>query len=424
MSGNWKKYVLVIADLLLVAYLACAFTVFNKPDETMRVCTKANFTVLDDISDGFIDTAVVIRRLKEHDLYPLGMQMSRINSRRIEEVLKSTPFVKSAECYKTNDGEVYVTITQLTPIVRVKADSGDDYYIDDKDCIMPNSAYTSDLIIATGHISRWFARRYVSPFARCLMENPVGRNLVVQINVLPDYSIEVVPRVGNHIVCLGRLPEVADRSKRLAAIKAFTDHKIERLVKFYKFGLAQVGWNKYSYIDLEFDNQIVCRRHGAHLSAASPSAQTQPVVAQPAADAASTPQQQSQVSQPVAQPRPAAQPQAPAAAASTARPKGVDSKSKKSDSASKKSDGASKKSDSASKKSDSASKKSDSTPKKESTAKQKDSKPSKSQGTKTDNTARKQKSSGPGRKSSDASQKSGNTGSSASRAAKPVKKSS
>ena len=52
MSGNWKKYVLVVADLLLVAYLASAFTVFNKPDETMRVCTKANFAVLDDISDG------------------------------------------------------------------------------------------------------------------------------------------------------------------------------------------------------------------------------------------------------------------------------------------------------------------------------------------------------------------------------------
>ena len=398
MSGNWKKYVLVVADLLLVAYLACAFTVFNKPDETMRVCTKANFAVLDDISDGFIDTAVVIRRLKEHDLYPLGMQMSMINSRRIEEVLKSTPFVKSAECYKTNDGEVYVTITQLTPIVRVKADSGDDYYIDDKDCIMPNSAYTSDLIIATGHISRWFARKYVSPFARCLMENPVGRNLVVQINVLPDYSIEVVPRVGNHIVCLGRLPEVADRSKRLAAIKEFTDHKIGRLVKFYKFGLAQVGWNKYSYIDLEFDNQIVCRRHGAHLSAASPSAQ-----AQPAADAAATPRQQSQASQPVAQPRPAAQPQAPSAAASTAKPK---------------------KADGTSKKADSASKKPDSTHKKADTAKQKDSKPSKNQGTKTDNTAKKQKSSDSGRKSSGASQKPGKTGSSAANAAKPAKKSS
>lgn len=410
MSGNWKKYVLVVADLLLVAYLACAFTVFNKPDETMRVCTKANFAVLDDISDGFIDTAVVIRRLKEHDLYPLGMQMSMINSRRIEEVLKSTPFVKSAECYKTNDGEVYVTITQLTPIVRVKADSGDDYYIDDKDCIMPNSAYTSDLIIATGHISRWFARKYVSPFARCLMENPVGRNLVVQINVLPDYSIEVVPRVGNHIVCLGRLPEVADRSKRLAAIKEFTDHKIGRLVKFYKFGLAQVGWNKYSYIDLEFDNQIVCRRHGAHLSAASPSAQAQPVVAQPAADAAATSRQQSQASQPVAQPRPAAQPQAPSAAASTAKPKGADSKPKKADGTSKKAD--------------SASKKPDSTPKKADTAKQKDSKPSKNQGTKTDNTAKKQKSSDSSRKSSGTSQKPGKTGSSAANAAKPAKKSS
>ena len=98
MSGNWKKYVLVVADLLLVAYLACAFTVFNKPDETMRVCTKANFAVLDDISDGFIDTAVVIRRLKEHDLYPLGMQMSMINSRHRSSSRRSAIRRMTARC--------------------------------------------------------------------------------------------------------------------------------------------------------------------------------------------------------------------------------------------------------------------------------------------------------------------------------------
>lgn len=30
------------------------------------------------------------------------------------------------------------------------------------------------------------------------------------------------------------------------------------MLKFYKYGLSKVGWNKYSYIDVELDNQIVC----------------------------------------------------------------------------------------------------------------------------------------------------------------------
>jgi cell division protein FtsQ len=42
-----------------------------------------------------------------------------------------------------------------------------------------------------------------------------------------------------------------------------------RLVKFYKYGLNNVGWNKYSYIDIQFDNQIICRKRDAALHASS-----------------------------------------------------------------------------------------------------------------------------------------------------------
>ena len=36
--------------------------------------------------------------------------------------------------------------------------------------------------------------------------------------------------------------------------------KMTRLEKFYRYGLSQAGWNKYKYINLEFDNQIVCKK--------------------------------------------------------------------------------------------------------------------------------------------------------------------
>lgn len=146
------------------------------------------------------------------------------------------------------------------PVIRVKAENGDDYYLDDKDCIMPNSLYTSDLIIATGNIPRWFARRYISPLGKAIMGNDMWKNLVVQVNVLPDRSIEIVPRVGDHIVHLGTLPEANSKEKRQELINQFVDRKLTRLEKFYKYGLAQAGWNKYSYIDIEFDNQIICRK--------------------------------------------------------------------------------------------------------------------------------------------------------------------
>ena len=50
------------------------------------------------------------------------------------------------------------------------------------------------------------------------------------------------------------------RKERNEKIADYVNKKLTRLEKFYKYGLSQVGWNKYSYIDLEFDNQIICKK--------------------------------------------------------------------------------------------------------------------------------------------------------------------
>jgi cell division protein FtsQ len=65
--------------------------------------------------------------------------------------------------------------------------------------------------------------------------------------VLPDQNIELVPRVGDHLVYLGK-------NGRTLKIK------LARLKEFYKKGLNRVGWNKYSRINLEFSNQIICTK--------------------------------------------------------------------------------------------------------------------------------------------------------------------
>lgn len=250
----------IALDVVLAGYLVLAFTAFNKPDETAKVCTKVSIDIQDETTNGFISAEEIKNRLTRVRLYPLGKPMSSIDARSIEETLKISPFVQTAECYKTQDGHICITITQRMPIVRIKANNGDDYYIDDNDHIMPNSHYTSDMIIATGHINKWFAQNYIYFLSKALMGNDLWKNLVEQINVLQDKSIELVPRIGNHIVCLGPLPESKYRSEREQMINAFTQKKMDRLEKFYKYGLSKAGWNKYSYIDLEFDNQIICTK--------------------------------------------------------------------------------------------------------------------------------------------------------------------
>lgn len=260
MHISWKKTLLVTLDVALGAYIIVAFTAFNKPETASLVCTKVIINIQDENTNGFITTQEIKTRLLNDRIYPLDKPMDLINTRTIEETLKESPFVKTAECYKTDDNHVCITLTQRTPTLRIKAVNGDDYYMDDHNSIMPNSRYTSDIIIATGYINRWFAKNYVTYVADAITNSDLWRNQIEQINVLPDRGIELVPRVGDHIIYIGQLPETKYRDDREKLVTDYVNKKLDRLEKFYKYGLSQAGWNKYSYINVEFDNQIICKK--------------------------------------------------------------------------------------------------------------------------------------------------------------------
>ena len=261
MRINWKKTIIITLDVTIGVYLVFAFTRFNKPDESDRICTKANINIQDEMTNGFLDAKEIKRRLQAKKIYPLEKPLSKVNARAIEETLLQSPFVKSAECYKTQDGLVDINLTQRMPIVRIKSINNEDYYVDDNYQVMPNTRYTSDMIIATGYINKWFAEKYISILSKTLMTNELWRNQIEQINVLQDRGIELVPRVGNHIIYIGYLPEAKLAEAREKNIQTFIAKKMSRLENFYKYGLSKAGWNKYSYINLEFDNQIICKKH-------------------------------------------------------------------------------------------------------------------------------------------------------------------
>ena len=257
------------SDILIAIYLLLAFVSFDKKGDPKALCSKVNIDIADNAAGGFLDAKVIKERLQKTGFYPIGRQLKDVDTRGIEEMLRRSPFVKTAECYKTEGGYVYISVTQRMPVIRIKADNGDDYYVDDHDCIMPRSSYTSDLIIATGYINRWYAINYISPLGKAIMQNDVWKNLIEQINITPNLGVELVPRIGDHIVYIGQLPEITDKSKHDKDIAQFVD-KMTRLEKFYKYGLSQVGWNKYSYVNIEFDNQIICKRKDQHANAYKP----------------------------------------------------------------------------------------------------------------------------------------------------------
>lgn len=95
-------------------------------------------------------------------------------------------------------------------------------------------------------------------FVKTINKNSFWDAQIVQINVKPQNTgskpdpnrwiepdIELIPRIGRHIVVFGTLEDV--------------DAKLDKLMLFYKKVLDHEGWDKYYSINLKYRNQIVCR---------------------------------------------------------------------------------------------------------------------------------------------------------------------
>ena len=242
----FKKILLSALLLLIAAYIVAAVTIFNRKPAA-QVCHDLLLVIKDSIYAGFVTKKEVSTLLKKKGISPLGRPIDSVSTRAIEQELSLHPLIDRVECYKTPGGCLNIEVSQRIPILRVMSDNGDNYYLDDKGSIMPTGAKcVAHRAIATGRIEKAFAVKELYKFGVFLQQNPFWDAQIEQIHVLADGNVELVPRVGSHLIYLGRLDNY--------------EGKLRRVKAFYEKALNRVGWNKYSRINVEFDNQIICTK--------------------------------------------------------------------------------------------------------------------------------------------------------------------
>ena len=242
----FKKILIALCTTVAAAYLLLAITAFNRKPAG-QTCPGLELMIRDSIYAGFVTREDISALLHRQGLDPAGKNTDSIDTRRMEEALAHHPLIDGVECYKTPGGRVCIEVSQRLPILRVMSDGGDSYYVDSRGRVMPLSAKcVARLPVVTGHVSREFATGPLYGFGRFLQRNPFWQAQTEQIHVLADGTIELAPRVGDHLIYLGKLQDY--------------EHKLQRVKLFYEKALNRVGWNKYSRINVEFDNQIICTR--------------------------------------------------------------------------------------------------------------------------------------------------------------------
>jgi len=193
----------------------------------------------------------------------LGQPVKSLSISEIENRINVLRELKVAEVYVSIDGRLHVYADQRNPVMRVVPDEGGDYFIDEDGVLMRRrNLYTPRLHIIEGNFKinqamlegvslfdttfKNFVLRDVWHFVRYISTDNFWSAQIDQIYVDGREEIDLIPRVGNHQIHLGTFENYKGKLKNLTA--------------FYDKVMPEVGWNKYSVINLEFKDQIVCRK--------------------------------------------------------------------------------------------------------------------------------------------------------------------
>ena len=240
-----KKVLSTILLLLLVGYvLFAAITLTGRTEG--QLCKGIQLEIQDSLKTGYMSTTDIAVLLAKKGLNPTGQLLDSVSLQAIESALETSPLIASCECYKTISGHVVVSVECRKPILRIITHAGESYYLDEEGEAIAHIAKAVYLPVATGHITSDFAKEKLLPLAQLLQDDKLWDTQIEQIHVTPRQEIELVPRVGGHIIALGRPEDYAQ--------------KLDNLHTFYEKALKEIGWDRYSRISLDHQGQVVATK--------------------------------------------------------------------------------------------------------------------------------------------------------------------
>ena len=235
-------FTLLITLIVVGLWSVLAFVV---PSNDTKKCENIHLIVSDYDDFKFISDNDVRIQLQNSGVYPVGKLHSDIDLTEMEQSLLKLNMIKSVKCYFATNGDVNVSVMQRVPVFRVM-EGASSYYIDNERKRMSTSIKFSAYVpVVTGNVNFEFATTNLYDFVVYLQSESRWRSAFTQIYVYPDNKVELVPRVGDFVVKIGSLERY--------------ESKLEKLDKFLKVLPKYHSWDKYSVINLEFKDQVVCK---------------------------------------------------------------------------------------------------------------------------------------------------------------------
>jgi len=236
--------------------------------EKAAVCKNIEITFLDEKLINMIEKNEVYNSLWPTQLKesPIGRPVAAFNLFELEKQLGKNPWIQKADIYFDNQQNLHVDIKQKNPVARVFTPDGNSFYLDNQYGLLPLK--TTDHIVLPV-----FTNFYINPLgmnkldsalvervvslSNYILNDPFWLAQLESVYIRPDNSFELTPQVGEHTIDLGQRNDWEPMFKKLKLL--------------YKKFNTEKSWARYSAINLQFKDQIVCERSGVQMITADSS---------------------------------------------------------------------------------------------------------------------------------------------------------
>ncbi len=168
----------------------------------------------------------------------------KIDIQKIENKLKKNRFVAKAEVYKDLNANIYAYIEQFEPLARVVGNTS--YYIDTEGKKRPLSVhYTENVPLVFGNPSKQ-QQKDIYQLLRQINKDQYLKDNLTEIHIDASGKYKFRASGFKPDIIFGKYEDIAEKLSKLKGILMYLSQKKIK--------------DKYNSLDLQFKNQIVCKK--------------------------------------------------------------------------------------------------------------------------------------------------------------------
>lgn len=240
-----KKILGWVILVLLLAYVVCA-AVWAHAEADKNLCKGIDIQIVEGHSTDSVTRKGVLAEIEKYPKKLVGARMAAVNTKSLENYLKSFPQFEDVVCSFTTTGQLNVKVTPMVPELRVFEENASYYVNKDGKRMNSKASFFVDVPVVSGKFNDKFKPSDIFPVTRFIATDPMLSHLIGMVHAEDADNIILIPRIHGHVINFGDTNRLVEKKNALRAL--------------YRKVLPYKGWEEYDTISVKFRGQVVATR--------------------------------------------------------------------------------------------------------------------------------------------------------------------